>query len=208
MKAPIVFSAVSSEDALDEPLIIEAVMEGYLVCRIYVDQGASVKVMFEHCFENLSPKIKSRLRSTQTDLVGFVGDVVKPLGNIELEVVFGLGFLAPRGIAMMVTRTVIISECRRIEKKQMVEKETHRDTPLAKVKSEDSLTKEILVNPSYPKQLEPSDMTVDPSGGKGSIGVAESRYSSVGEIFHVDIHSGTGKKVRRKLEDVHRLPKH
>ncbi|GJV28270.1 hypothetical protein Tco_1384718 [Tanacetum coccineum] len=48
----------------------------------------------------------------------------------------------------------------------------------------------------------------EPGGDEGGRGVAESRYSSVGEIFHVDIHSGTGKKVRRKLEDVHRLPKH
>ncbi|GKE34025.1 hypothetical protein Tco_1453347 [Tanacetum coccineum] len=88
MKAPIVFPPLSMEDASDEPLIIEAVMERYLVRRVYVDQGASVEVMFEHCFENLSPAMKSRLRSTQMDLVGFVGSVVKPLGKIELEVVF------------------------------------------------------------------------------------------------------------------------
>ncbi|GKC79405.1 hypothetical protein Tco_1130179 [Tanacetum coccineum] len=44
--------------------ILEAVMEGYLVRRVYVDQGALVQVMFEHSFENLSPTIKSRLRST------------------------------------------------------------------------------------------------------------------------------------------------
>ncbi|GKG24423.1 hypothetical protein Tco_0395051, partial [Tanacetum coccineum] len=43
MKAPIVFPPLSMEDASDEPLIIEAVMEGYLVRRVYVDQGASVE---------------------------------------------------------------------------------------------------------------------------------------------------------------------
>ncbi|GKB73449.1 reverse transcriptase domain-containing protein, partial [Tanacetum coccineum] len=91
MKALIVFPLFSMEDALDEPLIIEAIMEGYLVRRVYVDQGASVEVMFEHCFENLSPAIRSRLRGTQMDLVGFAGGVVKPLGKIELEVVFGDG---------------------------------------------------------------------------------------------------------------------
>ncbi|GJT09494.1 hypothetical protein Tco_0856536 [Tanacetum coccineum] len=74
------------EDASDKPLIIEAVMEGYLVRKVYVDQGESVEVMFEHCFENLSPTIRSRLRGTQMDLVGFAGGVVKPLGKIELEV--------------------------------------------------------------------------------------------------------------------------
>ncbi|GJS86116.1 reverse transcriptase domain-containing protein [Tanacetum coccineum] len=93
MKAPIVFPPLSMEDASDDPLIIEAVMEGYLVRRVYVDQGASVEVMFEHCFENLSLAIRSRLRDTQMDLVGFAGGVVKPLGKIELEVVFGDGGL-------------------------------------------------------------------------------------------------------------------
>ncbi|GJY57162.1 hypothetical protein Tco_0456277 [Tanacetum coccineum] len=91
IKAPIVFHPLSMEDASDEPLIIEAVMERYLVRRVYVDQGASMEVMFEHCFENLSPAMKSRLRSTQMDFVGFVGSMVKPLGKIELEVVFSDG---------------------------------------------------------------------------------------------------------------------
>ncbi|GJT90443.1 reverse transcriptase domain-containing protein [Tanacetum coccineum] len=68
-------------------------MKGYLVRRVYVDQGASVEVTFEHCFENLRPAIRSRLRGTQMDLVGFTGGVVKPLGKIKLEVVFGDGGL-------------------------------------------------------------------------------------------------------------------
>ncbi|GKE20528.1 hypothetical protein Tco_1432040 [Tanacetum coccineum] len=68
MKVPIVFPPLSMKDASDEPLIIEAVMEEYLVRRVYVDQGASVEVMFEHCFENLFPTMRSRLRSTQMDL--------------------------------------------------------------------------------------------------------------------------------------------
>ncbi|GJX19352.1 reverse transcriptase domain-containing protein [Tanacetum coccineum] len=53
-----------------------------------MDQGASVEVMFEHCFENLSPAIRLRLRGTLMDLVGFARSVVKPLSKIELEVVF------------------------------------------------------------------------------------------------------------------------
>ncbi|GJR02795.1 reverse transcriptase domain-containing protein [Tanacetum coccineum] len=96
MKTPIVFPAMSLEDISDEPMIIEAVMEGYLVRRIHVDQGASVEVMFEHCFENLSPAIESRLKSTQTDLMGFSEDVVKPLGMVEVEAVFGYGGLFRR----------------------------------------------------------------------------------------------------------------
>ncbi|GKC85582.1 hypothetical protein Tco_1141299 [Tanacetum coccineum] len=51
--------------------------------------GASVEVMFEHRFENLSPTIKTRLKETQMGLVGFTGEATKPLGKIELEVCFG-----------------------------------------------------------------------------------------------------------------------
>nr|GEU53522.1 hypothetical protein [Tanacetum cinerariifolium] len=82
---------ISPSDASDEPLIIEAVIEGYLVRKVYVDQGASVEMMFEHCIENQSPAMRLRLRSTQIDLVGFVGGAVKPLGKIKLKVVFGDG---------------------------------------------------------------------------------------------------------------------
>ncbi|GJT61812.1 reverse transcriptase domain-containing protein [Tanacetum coccineum] len=197
MKAPIVFPPLPMEDASDEPLITEAVMEGYLVRRVYVDQGASVEVMFEHCFENLGPAIRSRLRNTQMDLVGFVGGVVKPLGKIDLEVVFGdrglfrtvminftvvrapspynvifgrtglrallavsstihsmVKFPTPRGMTTLVTRPAIISECRRLEKKQMVELEVNQNLNHEKeVPERVDLTKQTLVNPAYPDQL-------------------------------------------------------
>nr|GEW09864.1 reverse transcriptase domain-containing protein [Tanacetum cinerariifolium] len=87
MNIPISFPAISSEDVSEEPLIVEAEVEGYLVRRVYVDEGSSVEVMFEHYFENLNPKIKDRLRETQTDLVGFAEEVSKLLGKIELETI-------------------------------------------------------------------------------------------------------------------------
>ncbi|GJS89984.1 hypothetical protein Tco_0772620 [Tanacetum coccineum] len=82
MNILISFPAISSKDVSEEPLIVEAEVEGYLVRRVYVDEGSSVEVMFEHCFENLNPKIKAGLRETQTDLVGFAGEISKPLGRL------------------------------------------------------------------------------------------------------------------------------
>nr|GEX12940.1 reverse transcriptase domain-containing protein [Tanacetum cinerariifolium] len=172
-------------------------MKGYLVRRVYVDQGSSVEVMFEHCFENLSPAIRSRLKSTQMDLVGFAGDVMKPLGKIELEVVFSDGglfrtvminftivrapspynvifgrtclrslravsstihsmvkFPTPRGIATLVTRSAIIFECQRLEKKKMVDQEVNQNINQEKeVPERVDLTEQTLVNPAYPDQL-------------------------------------------------------
>ncbi|GJR59354.1 hypothetical protein Tco_1501516 [Tanacetum coccineum] len=78
-------SLVSTDDVSDEPLIVEDEVEGYLVIRVYVDGGASMEVMFEHCFENPSPTIKARMKETQTYLVGFAREATKPLGKIELE---------------------------------------------------------------------------------------------------------------------------
>ncbi|GKD35148.1 reverse transcriptase domain-containing protein, partial [Tanacetum coccineum] len=89
MNTPISFPPIMTDDASDEPLIIEAEVEGYLVRRVYVDEGSSVEVMFEHCFENLPEKVRAGLRETRTDLVGFAGEVAKPLGKIDLEVCFG-----------------------------------------------------------------------------------------------------------------------
>nr|GEV76468.1 reverse transcriptase domain-containing protein [Tanacetum cinerariifolium] len=180
---------VEQEMTGPQPLIDETEVEGYLVRRVYVDEESSVEVMFEHCFENLKPRIKARLKKTQTDLVGFVGEISKPLCKIELEVCFGNGglcrrtsmkfivvraplpyniilgspglkslraipftihsmmkYLTPKGLATLVTRTVIIAECRRIEKKQMIEEESSERA------KEVAATKEVLVNPSFTDQ--------------------------------------------------------
>ncbi|GJW75234.1 reverse transcriptase domain-containing protein [Tanacetum coccineum] len=105
MNTPITFPGVISDDASDEPLIIEAEVEGYLVRRVYVDEGSSVEVMFEHCFENLPAKVRAGLRETRTDLVGFAGEVAKPLGKIDLEVCFGNEGLSRRmSIKFLVVR--------------------------------------------------------------------------------------------------------
>ncbi|GKG11461.1 reverse transcriptase domain-containing protein, partial [Tanacetum coccineum] len=152
MNIPISFLIISLEDISEESLIVEAEVEGYLVRRVYVDKGSSVAVMFEHCFEKLHSRIKARLKETQTDLVGFAGEISKPLEKIELEVCFGKGgmcrrtsmkfimvrdplpyniilgrpglktlraipstihsmmkFPTPKGVATLVTRTVIIA---------------------------------------------------------------------------------------------------
>ncbi|GKB07453.1 reverse transcriptase domain-containing protein [Tanacetum coccineum] len=89
MNTLISFPPIMSDDASDEPLIIEAEIEGYLVRRVYVDEGSSIEVMFEHCFENLPTRVKAGLKETRTDLVGFAGEIAKPLAKINLEVCFG-----------------------------------------------------------------------------------------------------------------------
>ncbi|GKA74934.1 hypothetical protein Tco_0781312 [Tanacetum coccineum] len=141
MNTPISFPPIMTDDASDEPLIIEAEVEGYLVRRVYVDEGSSVEVMFEHCFENLPEKVKAGLRETRTDLVGFAGEVSKPLGKIDLEggqpeeythaipstIHSMIKFPTPKGIATLIARTITIAECRKREEKQMIREETPQE---------------------------------------------------------------------------------
>ncbi|GKA98631.1 hypothetical protein Tco_0826568 [Tanacetum coccineum] len=60
MNTPITFPPISLKDVSDESLIKEVEVEGYLVRRVYVDEGASVEVMaknvtgctFHHSFND------------------------------------------------------------------------------------------------------------------------------------------------------------
>ncbi|GJS21707.1 reverse transcriptase domain-containing protein [Tanacetum coccineum] len=89
MNVPIIFPPVPTRDLLEEALVVEAEIEGYLVRMIHIDEGASIEIMFEQCFNMLHPSIRSKLVETQTTVSGFSGEQVKPLGKIELDVCFG-----------------------------------------------------------------------------------------------------------------------
>nr|GEV05671.1 hypothetical protein [Tanacetum cinerariifolium] len=147
MNIPISFPLISSKDVSEERLIVEAEVEGYLVRRVYVDEGSSVEVMFEHCFENLDPRIKARLRETQMDLVGFVEQISKPLGKIELEVCFGNeGFCRRTSMKFVVVRAlslynITLERPRHLKRKQMIEESSEGEREV-------TVTVEVLVNPS------------------------------------------------------------
>ncbi|GJZ17088.1 reverse transcriptase domain-containing protein [Tanacetum coccineum] len=74
---------------VDTPIILEALIEGFLVRRIYVDGGSSSKVMYEHCFRNLRSETRATLKESRTPLVGFSGEVSYPMGTINLNVTMG-----------------------------------------------------------------------------------------------------------------------
>ncbi|GKC61094.1 hypothetical protein Tco_1088692 [Tanacetum coccineum] len=54
-----------------------------------------------------------------------------------------------KGIATLVTRSVIISECRRLEKKQVIEEEKKEEVEARAI----NVTDEVLVNPAFLDQL-------------------------------------------------------
>nr|GEU71248.1 retrotransposon protein, putative, Ty1-copia subclass [Tanacetum cinerariifolium] len=98
MNIPITFPLVLARDLSKEALVVEAEVEGYLVRRTHIDEGALVEIMFEQCFNMLHPSIRSRLGETQTTRLGFSREQVKPLGKIKLDVCFGGSGLCQRAI--------------------------------------------------------------------------------------------------------------
>ncbi|GJZ56494.1 reverse transcriptase domain-containing protein [Tanacetum coccineum] len=77
------------EDGTERPMIIEAEIGGHFVHRIYVDEGASSEVLYEHCYVRLRPKIRSQMIPATTSLIGFSGETIWPLGQISLLVKIG-----------------------------------------------------------------------------------------------------------------------
>nr|GEU46581.1 reverse transcriptase domain-containing protein [Tanacetum cinerariifolium] len=94
--------------------------------------------------------IKARLKETRTDLAGFAWEISKPLEKIELEMLwaipstihFMMKLPTLKGVATLVTRTIIIFECMRLEKKKMVEGSLEGEKEVI-------IIEEVLVNPSF-----------------------------------------------------------
>ncbi|GJV37392.1 hypothetical protein Tco_1409869 [Tanacetum coccineum] len=82
---PITFPPIPIDDVFCEPLIVDVEVERHLVRFVFVDQGAAVQVMFEHCFDKLCPSIKACLTETQTELVGFFGAELIPIDDHHWE---------------------------------------------------------------------------------------------------------------------------
>nr|GEY05087.1 reverse transcriptase domain-containing protein [Tanacetum cinerariifolium] len=82
--------AFSSEGLIPEhcngkdPLVIKAYVGGCVIHRIYVGNGSSAKIMYEHCFQQLPDKIKASIQSPTSPLIGFTGQVLWPLGVITI----------------------------------------------------------------------------------------------------------------------------
>nr|GEW51496.1 reverse transcriptase domain-containing protein [Tanacetum cinerariifolium] len=146
MKMAITFPLIPADDLLDEPLIIEAELEGYLVRRVFVDHGVAVQVMFKHLFDNLPLSFRARLTQTHMELVGFSGEQLILMGKIELNVAFRSEGLCRR---TMMKFTVV----RESSPYNIILRRTEKGPEKETVKSEKEYAKEeVLVNPAFPEQ--------------------------------------------------------
>nr|GEV08323.1 reverse transcriptase domain-containing protein [Tanacetum cinerariifolium] len=109
MNVPIIFPPIPARDLSEEALVVEAKVKGYLVQRIHIDEGASIEIMFEHCFNMLHPSIgsrTSRLKAAQGS--SFYHSWDDEISN-------------PLRVATVVSQTPMVLECRSERKKQVVE---------------------------------------------------------------------------------------
>ncbi|GJR45418.1 reverse transcriptase domain-containing protein [Tanacetum coccineum] len=85
----ITFPPLASSDGTEGPLVIEAEIGGHMIHRMYIDVGSSTEVLYEHCFNQLRPEVKSQMVPATTSLTGFSGETIWPLGQLRLLVTIG-----------------------------------------------------------------------------------------------------------------------
>ncbi|GJV00863.1 hypothetical protein Tco_1330133 [Tanacetum coccineum] len=83
------FSSTPGHRLVDSPIILEALIEGFLVRMIYVVGGSSSEVMYEYCFRNLRAETMAKLKECRKLLLGFSCKISYPIGTINLNVTMG-----------------------------------------------------------------------------------------------------------------------
>ncbi|GKF14936.1 reverse transcriptase domain-containing protein [Tanacetum coccineum] len=85
----ILFPPLGEDEGTEGPMIIEAEIGGHCIHRMYVDGGSASEILYEHCFSRLRPEIKNQLAPATTPLIGFSGEIIWPIGQIQLLVRIG-----------------------------------------------------------------------------------------------------------------------
>ncbi|KAL8257462.1 hypothetical protein R6Q59_029503 [Mikania micrantha] len=61
------------------------------MCRIFIDTGSSLNILYEHAFRRMSWEDQQSMERVDCPLMGFSGERVKPMGKISLPVTIGEG---------------------------------------------------------------------------------------------------------------------
>ncbi|GJZ02189.1 reverse transcriptase domain-containing protein [Tanacetum coccineum] len=85
----IFFPPLGEDKGVEGPMIIEEEIGGHCIHRMYVDGGSASQILYEHCFSRLRPEVKNQLIPATTPLIGFSGEIIWPIGQIQLLVKIG-----------------------------------------------------------------------------------------------------------------------
>ncbi|GJS80369.1 hypothetical protein Tco_0730250 [Tanacetum coccineum] len=103
----------------------------------------------KHYFDNLPPSVKARLAPTQTELVGFYGEQLIPMGKVELEVAFGSEVSYPKGNCYFGHPSNLSFRMPKEKKQAKQERNTEEVKP---GRQGELAEEEILINPAFPEQ--------------------------------------------------------
>ncbi|GAV86962.1 hypothetical protein CFOL_v3_30388, partial [Cephalotus follicularis] len=87
----------------NDPVVVTLMVELFTMKRILTDSGSSADILYKHAFDQLRIPV-DQLKPVKTPLVGFAGEIVHPLGSIDLSVVAGT---APRQTQVQMTFLVV-----------------------------------------------------------------------------------------------------
>ncbi|GKC65420.1 hypothetical protein Tco_1098018 [Tanacetum coccineum] len=82
----IFFPPLGEDEGTEGPMIIEVEIGDHCIHRMYVDDGSALEIPYEHCFSRLRPNIRNQLVPATTPLIGFSGEIIWPIGQIQLLV--------------------------------------------------------------------------------------------------------------------------
>nr|GEU47073.1 reverse transcriptase domain-containing protein [Tanacetum cinerariifolium] len=74
------FPPLEEEDGTKGPMIIEAEVGGHFIHLMYLDGRSALKILYEHCFNRLRPKVKNQMVPATIPLVGLSGEIIWPMG--------------------------------------------------------------------------------------------------------------------------------
>ncbi|GAV83641.1 LOW QUALITY PROTEIN: hypothetical protein CFOL_v3_27087, partial [Cephalotus follicularis] len=86
----------------DDPVVVILQVELFTMKSILIDSGNSADILYKHAFNLRIPA--DQLKPVKTPLVGFAGEMVHPLGSIDLSVVAGI---TPRQTQVEMTFLVV-----------------------------------------------------------------------------------------------------
>nr|GEU78405.1 reverse transcriptase domain-containing protein [Tanacetum cinerariifolium] len=121
MNIPITFPLVLARDLSEESLVVEAKVEGYLVRRIHIDEGALVEIMGSGLCWRVIMKFTIILEPSPYNII-LGRSNLKQLRAILSTIHGMMKFPTPWGIATLVSQAAIIFECMREGKKQAVDR--------------------------------------------------------------------------------------
>nr|GEW08257.1 hypothetical protein [Tanacetum cinerariifolium]GEW09776.1 hypothetical protein [Tanacetum cinerariifolium] len=85
----IFFPPLDEGEGTEDLMIVEAEIEGHCIHRMYLDGGLALEILYKHYFNRLRSKIKKQLVPSTTPLIGFGGEIIWPIGQIQLLVRIG-----------------------------------------------------------------------------------------------------------------------